>query len=73
VIRLSAKTHSICELSRIFEVHRHTIRKIVRSPNMRCPICRKWKPSDSGAVFRSELDAKAMFWVCRDCIKTVGV
>lgn len=68
LIQLSAENHSISELSKIFQVHRDTIRKLIRNPNLRCPICRKWKHRRLGVLFRSEIRVRDMMWICKACI-----
>jgi DNA-binding CsgD family transcriptional regulator len=68
VIQLSAKNHSLSQLSRIFQVHVNTIRKIVRSPNLWCPTCKRWKDRNSGVIFRSEIRSKTLLWICNDCV-----
>jgi hypothetical protein len=67
-LKLASETHSIGELSKIFKIHENWVRRILRSPNLRCPICRKWKLR--GTIFKSETNPEHFLWICRDCIKT---
>jgi hypothetical protein len=68
VIQLASRSHSLSQLGKIFGVDRSWIRRILRKPNLRCPICRKWKPKRQGVVLRSETDAKQFLWVCSACL-----